>query len=614
MSEGAPDSRRGEGKAAVSPYAGLIPIERNGKRPLIAWEEYQRRPPTAEETAEWAELYRGCNWGQVTGIVSQLVVLDVDPRNRGPESLKGRVVPLTRIVRTPSGGHHYYLKHPGGLFQSAVGILPGVDLRGDRGYVLVPPSSIYGGAYEVVADGPIAPCPVWLLELAAQLRWARVGDGRPKRIPDRIIKGQRNVTLTSLAGTMRRRGASKEAILAALMQENASRCEPPLPEHDLAQIARSVARYPPESEEPPPTGQASTSADPSTARSTPNGPLANGLLFVRYDDLLAEPVEEIRWLVEGRLPVAGTSLIAGRPKAGKYTIARNLVRSVAQGESWLGFATQSGPVLYLALEEKLSEVRRHFEAMNMRKDVPVFIFCARAPHEGVEILRREAERYKPALIIVDPLFRLMRVSDGNDYAQVTAALEPLTAMARETGAHVIAVHHLGKGERQGGDAILGSTAIFAAVDTAFLLKRTERYRTMSSVQRYGEDLAEITLTFDMATRLVAAGPPRQEADERGAMGLILEYLGGQEGPIGEPAILEAVEGSKELTGRSLRRLVREDRVTRTGQGRRGNPFLYSSLSPRAYIQGGERGDSDKSAPPTAPAPQTSAERDKEGQG
>jgi RecA-family ATPase len=54
------------------------------------------------------------------------------------------------------------------------------------------------------------------------------------------------------------------------------------------------------------------------------------------------------------------------------------------------------------------------------------------------------------LIIIDPLFRFVRVEDGNDYATMTAALEPLLVLARETGACVLLVHHLGKGDRNDG--------------------------------------------------------------------------------------------------------------------------------------------------------------------
>lgn len=60
-----------------------------------------------------------------------------------------------------------------------------------------------------------------------------------------IIAGGRNVALTSLAGAMRRQGADADAILAALTAHNATHCNPPLPEKELATIATSVARYAP---------------------------------------------------------------------------------------------------------------------------------------------------------------------------------------------------------------------------------------------------------------------------------------------------------------------------------------------------------------------------------
>ncbi len=64
-------------------------------------------------------------------------------------------------------------------------------------------------------------------------------------VPDEIAAGDRNKELTSLAGSMRRRGVSQAAIEAALLTENAERCKPPLPDDEVQGIAHSVARYPP---------------------------------------------------------------------------------------------------------------------------------------------------------------------------------------------------------------------------------------------------------------------------------------------------------------------------------------------------------------------------------
>jgi hypothetical protein len=222
----------------------MIPIEPNGKRPLITWKDFRHYLPSSGQIAAWRQQFPGCNWAQITGAVSDLVVLDVDVRRDGEKSLTGRVLPITRTIGTPSGGRHYYYKLSGGHVPSILDVLPGCDLKADGGYVLVPPSRIGGSAYEVVADEPIAPCPPWLLELVAQRGRIPNADAPPERIPGRITEGQRNATLTSLAGTMRRRGASEAAILAALTEENAHRCDPPMSDREVAQIARSVSRYP----------------------------------------------------------------------------------------------------------------------------------------------------------------------------------------------------------------------------------------------------------------------------------------------------------------------------------------------------------------------------------
>ena len=303
-----------------------------------------------------------------------------------------------------------------------------------------------------------------------------------------------------------------------------------------------------------------------------------GLGLVPIGELLGESDTGPAWLVDKRLPSAGLGLLAAKPKGGKSTTARVLALRVARGEPWLGFATTRGPVIYLALEEKRSEVRGHFKALGATSAEPIFILCATAPIDALARLRREAERRCPALIIVDTLFKLIRIDDGNDYALVTAALEPLLTLARETGSHVLAVHHLGKGERGDGDAILGSTAIFASVDTVLLLKRSARYRTLSSIQRYGDDLEEITLRLDPVTRDVTAGPPRDEADLAEASRLIIEALTAAAGPMTEAELDAAVECRTGIRRKALRGLVGTE-IVRTGRGGKTDPFLYSCSHP-----------------------------------
>jgi len=86
---------------------------------------------------------------------------------------------------------------------------------------------------------------VVVADLAALIQVKTAQPGPAPAIPDKIRAGERNTTLTSLAGSMRRRGASAAEILAALQVANAERCAPPLPNAEVERIAQSVGKYKP---------------------------------------------------------------------------------------------------------------------------------------------------------------------------------------------------------------------------------------------------------------------------------------------------------------------------------------------------------------------------------
>ncbi len=109
-------------------------------------------------------------------------MLDVDARGGEAESLRalegahGALPPTTRS-RTGGGGVHVYFRYPARtpgveeVRNSASRVGPGLDVRGEGGYVLVPPSRTIG-AYEWTKRTPPAPPPGWLLELMAGRRRA----------------------------------------------------------------------------------------------------------------------------------------------------------------------------------------------------------------------------------------------------------------------------------------------------------------------------------------------------------------------------------------------------------------------------------------------------------
>ncbi len=136
----------------------IIPIRPGDKRPLVEWDQFQRRRAGEADVCDWFRTCPDAGIGIVTGAVSGLVVLDVDVRHGGDAALQrlerehGRL-PTTLECRTGGGGHHLYFAHPGRLVRNKVGLAAGIDLRADGGYVVAPPSLHASGLRYVWVDG-----------------------------------------------------------------------------------------------------------------------------------------------------------------------------------------------------------------------------------------------------------------------------------------------------------------------------------------------------------------------------------------------------------------------------------------------------------------------------
>lgn len=226
---------------------GKVPLTKNG---------LQDATLTIQGVREYWERWPKANIG--IAIPSGYFVLDVDIEHNGFDSLARMErehdfdLPPTWLITTGSGGQHYWYKTDKPIRNTArLAGYDGLDIRGQGGYVVAPPSIHRSGlSYQSspVWPGPITKGPPELINLCFQRLPTPISNNEDSLI---YHEGERNDRLTRDAGAMRRRGLSEQAIYAALQITNIQRCQPALPENDVRTIAKSISRYTPETEGKP---------------------------------------------------------------------------------------------------------------------------------------------------------------------------------------------------------------------------------------------------------------------------------------------------------------------------------------------------------------------------
>ncbi|MFK7826136.1 MAG: DUF3987 domain-containing protein [Oligoflexales bacterium] len=225
---------------------GKKDCSRNGKHPMTK-NGLKDATSGSQLIQQWWMKSPKANVGILTGKASGLVVLDVDPRHGGDQSLleieqEFGSLPSTLKVKTGGQGWHYYFKHPGTKISNKTNIRPGLDIRGDGGYVVAPPSkhaSLQDYKW-VENNAEIADLPLWLYELIVGNSYSNLPS---KTENPGFAPGCRNSSLTSVAGFLRNKGLDSSAIANALEALNEKLCDPPLPKSELAQILKSNNRY-----------------------------------------------------------------------------------------------------------------------------------------------------------------------------------------------------------------------------------------------------------------------------------------------------------------------------------------------------------------------------------
>ena len=307
--------------------------------------------------------------------------------------------------------------------------------------------------------------------------------------------------------------------------------------------------------------------------------------FSSPEDFFNLPPEAVAYTVEGLLPSSGLSVWVSKPKVAKSTILRQLAVAVAKGYSFLERDVEQGSVLYLALEEKESEVQLHLKQLGCTANDPIYVRCGAVDrHDALAGLQADIKSHPNVqFVIIDTLLKFTNgIKDVNEYQQVNVALEPLLFLARNCNVHIATAAHAKKRESEDlRDGILGSTAIAGAVDTVLLIRSGKGgVRTLTTIQRYGSDMEETELCWDAERRSMSLGRSLSDNQHQSTEAIrvrmeneTLAYI--REHPDSTQAeILGAVHGNGTVRREVFDQIVEAGWLTCSGSGVKGSPFRY----------------------------------------
>lgn len=246
----------------------VFPLQPGRKIPLGGSNGCLDGTTDADRIREWWGTNPRANIGLHT---SGLMVIDVDPEGFEWLASPPGEIPECPRARTPRGGVHLVMRQPIDR-EWTIGsnqIAPGVDHRGNRGYIVVAPSIVNNVAYAweapLVAREHLPEVPAWLIARLDEIHGQSVlsllsetGSGpTSQEIPEPkahlepvrsgvIPRGQRHRALVKMAGHARHVGHTEGEILALVSAVARERCDPPVPAYELAKLARSVAKYAPD--------------------------------------------------------------------------------------------------------------------------------------------------------------------------------------------------------------------------------------------------------------------------------------------------------------------------------------------------------------------------------
>jgi len=312
------------------------------------------------------------------------------------------------------------------------------------------------------------------------------------------------------------------------------------------------------------------------------------LKAILLDDFLSAGVPDFDYVVEPILAAGSLGLIVGSPGTLKSWLGMDLGLAVASGEDWLGvFKTKQGPVLYVDQENPRAVLERRLAQLREARGCSSspFYLLARDDLSSTDLdltqvgdfkeLKAVVDNLKPALVILDSL-REFHSADENSSTEMAPIMRRLKALASESGAAVLAIHHLRKDVSDLAEAIRGTGHFRAAVDAILgivpdsrnpgcVLVKHLKTRYPSPVGNFQVQLVDEPgggVRLDYLS--VQPGPKIAQAEQA-----ILAFL--QSGPKELPVIVQHVAAQVKCDERTVKeaksRLAHDGKIVKVGQTR-----------------------------------------------
>jgi KaiC/GvpD/RAD55 family RecA-like ATPase len=447
-------------------------VQSRGKLPIGAWKQYQTTRAPFEQVLQWSR--RPSNVGIVTGAVSGLLVLDLDS-NEAIEEARRRGLPDTVAVRTGKG-LHVYLQHPPEKVGNRAALLPGMDIRGDGGFVVAPGSVHPSGAtYEWENPPglfPIAAAPGWLTDLLQKPEPIQRAPQPAVSLLSRV-----RAPVGRIGGAYGQRALANEIALLRSAAQGKRNEQLNLSTFALSQLVagdvlngdsvqgelRAAAEeIGLEAAEIEATMTSAWSAGMTQPRGVPEAvpapvrpreaPQHDGFNYPieMFGDI--RPALENRFLIDKLLLASPKIVIIGQPGCGKSFFAIDASLHIAAGTQWFGRDVTPGLVVYIAAEGQAGVRLRvaAWKQVNGASGPIPFALIPTAvnlldPEADVQNLVEDIERLQatwgaPALIVVDTLSQTFGGGDENG-SDMAAYVANVARVAAPFSAATAVVHH-----------------------------------------------------------------------------------------------------------------------------------------------------------------------------